>query len=418
MKRILPIFIIILFSINTYASESKLDLTGDVNLIWEYKTINNQPMKIGFKNSKADVDLTLDVSKKYENTKVGINLFLNPTSDTNEMITKITYNETEIPFDALNKQGPFTDSNGKQYWTYQTVDKSINLNAYGYMELDYKEIYIKAQTDHFTDHIDSNLLRGYEPSKSPGLTTIITSIPNSRLKISVNNGTENNANAIIQGEYFNSSYDITDLSGGFGVLMGDKEAYSAWVKTYFPGYNITLDAEYGIQKEASALGLFANYKGILVSNFSFLTQNQGFISANENTVIFGEKIKENNADEVILAAAYRIKGYHGNLITIDTTVNLVENIRLGLLLNSAAGDLYDEKMNLINDKFSYKVNLFSKLTEDLFLNFWYAGWGRKSITNIEGILSFNDHINLSAKYQIKELYDFEDVFTIQLKGKI
>lgn len=419
MKRLLPaFFIILLFSMNSLASENTLDVSGDITLSWQHVTLNNQPLLLGFSNSKADVDLKLDISKKYDNTKAGLNLSLNPFTNKNELITKITYDESEIPSDAINKQGPFTDTYGKNYWLYQTPTTSLNLNAYGYLELDFQELYIKAQTDHFTDHIESNLLEGYEFTKSPGFTIEITSIPDSRIKISGNNGQENKINTIIQGEYYNTFYEVPELSGGLGVQIGDKEAFGAWAKIYFPDYNVSLDAEYGIQNECSALGLFANYKGYLEGNISIITQNHGFISANDETVIFGEKIKENNAEEIILAAAFRKKGYSGNLISFDSALNIVDNIRLGVLLNQAPGDLYDENMSLVSDTFSYKINILSALTEDLSLDFWYAGWGKKSITSIEGILSFNDYIDLSVGYQIKELYDFEDVFTVQLNGKI
>ncbi len=418
MKRLFIVITVILVStITSFAFDTSLDVTGDITLSWQSAEINNYPVTYGLSNSKTDVDLNLDISKKYDNTKVGLEILLNPSTPTPELITIITYDETSIPANAINTQGPETDLYGREYWTYQILNPSLNLEAYGYVELDFDVLYVKAQTDKFTDHIETNLLEGYGFAESPGLLVKFAPIPDSLIKVSAGNGHDNKINAIIQGEYINSYYALTDLSGGIGGQFGDKEAFGAWAKVNLPDYNATLTAEYGIQKELSALGIFANYKGFIESNISFMIQDYGFISGDDDTIIFGDKIAENNAEDVILAAAFRKKGYKGFLGSFDTTMNIVENIRLGIMLNMVGGDPLDEELYPVLDTFSYKFNILSALTEDLALNFWYAGWGNQNITSIEGILYFNEFIDLSIGYQMKELYDFEDIFTISLTGK-
>lgn len=418
MKRLLIIIATILVSTaTTFAFDANLEMTGEVKLLWQSAVINNVPVNYGLSKSKADVDLDLDISKKYDNTRVGLHIQSNPALQNQNLTTKIEYEEAAIPPDAINKQGPFVDQYGKEYWIYQTYETSTNITTYGYLTLDYDTLYINAQTDNFKDFIETNLLEGFAFSESPGVKVEFIPFQNSKVKISASNGQNNKINAIIQAEYYNNYYELTGLSGGFGYQLGDKEAIGAWAKAEIPDYNATITAEYGIQGNLSALGLFAKYKGLLESNISFIVQDHGFISANDDTIIFGDKIGNNNADEVILSAAFRKYGYNGYLISVDCTMNVIENIKLGVLYNALSGNSKDEEFNPIMDKISYKINIISTLTEDLTLDFWYAAWGKNNITSIEGTLHFNDYIRMSAGYKMKELYDFENVVTLKLTGQ-
>jgi len=417
MKRIVSIILgfIIFITVPTYAFDTSLDLNGDIYLTWQSSVINNNPINYGLNKSDTDINLTLDINKKQGNDKIGFKIEGAPQKEIKEYITIITYDKNTIPSEAINKQGPFQDQNENEYWTYQIPKKEMTISTYGYIDLNYKKLHIKGQTNKYSGYIDTNLLSSHKFNESPGFMIEYKPLQDAKIKLSVNNSKK--INAIIQSEYSSSIYDFTNLTGGIGYQYGDKKAVGAWAKAKIPYLFTEIVAEYGIQDNISALALFAKHKSFISGNISLISQDQGFISADDDTIIMGEKISENNADEVILEAAFRKYGYSGLLLSLDTEFDVMNNIKLGLLLNLASNCL-DNNNNPIDNKTSYKVKVTSYITEDLALEFWFAAWGQNNITSIKGILYLNDFVDLSISYQMKELYNYDNTLKIQLTGHL